>query len=669
MSTMRVTMRDPMRSEDGLSVLSVGSTYTVTREYGAYLIARQAASDTDNIRPTILSPGDSAEAAKAAALPRGVGSRGLCWGYFGHSFMDNETVSGTSIIEGFTAVGTVNWANFLLDKPLRVAKELGIGGYRLLDMLALWPSISSGYKFAGLSISLGHNDLKGLYPAGNATAQALYPQQPADTQQTQLPYLLAKLKPWVRTVDPTTLIFLMGESPPGKDPSGSSAGTSATLATRFLQWNAGLRELARLFQNVVYVPADLGTIDPSSTTAMNQSLMLFDQVHPGILGSYQRGKIKAEALARVLPVHASPLPYSATDTHSNTALTTSSVPSAAANVLTVPLSNGSTLLTVQPGDWFQLQPVGTTAADKALAGRYQCTAATTTQITAACGATQNGNTASANMKVAISKQLFINPLFLTANGGNVGGFSNSGTINGSLPLGVDISNLPSGWTVTFSVEAHTRRDTRTGMTALTLSSVSVGSRTATATDSFFRSDDVGKLLVGPSGGAGIITAVTDGKTATVNVTTAFASTSVAALTWRVGTAGLGNWMRVDLNTGAGAAGFFNLNFQVSQKSAWPGAYDVFRKAHLGTTYQTGIEYMQQFCSAGFNGVDWNLYARYADIATETSGTIYTARDMYRDTSTSPNTASYPWPTDELRGTLLTPEVTFADSTGLNFLEV
>jgi hypothetical protein len=50
--TMRVTMRNPRRSEDGLSVLLVGTIYTVSDEFGQALVQANHAVDTDNVIPT-----------------------------------------------------------------------------------------------------------------------------------------------------------------------------------------------------------------------------------------------------------------------------------------------------------------------------------------------------------------------------------------------------------------------------------------------------------------------------------------------------------------------------------------------------------------------------------------------------------------------------------------
>lgn len=56
---MRVTMREPRRSEDGLATLLVGQTYTVSYEFGRYLIGAGFASDTDRsltVEPDTLTP-------------------------------------------------------------------------------------------------------------------------------------------------------------------------------------------------------------------------------------------------------------------------------------------------------------------------------------------------------------------------------------------------------------------------------------------------------------------------------------------------------------------------------------------------------------------------------------------------------------------------------------
>jgi len=597
------------------------------------------------------------------AVAAGTVGAGKLWVGFGHSFMDQESYGA-----GWSALGTLTWANAQLPgRPLTIALAAGIGGYRLLDLITYWPQIDASLSPAGVVVSMGHNDLKGLYPSGNASAAGSFPQVGADAEQTHLPYLLAALRRWVDSVAPSTSIVLLGETPPGQDPTGAATTVSPQLAVRFQQWNRGLMALEHAKRNVIYVPADKPVIDPTRTDARNYIGMYSDQIHPSIIGGYKRSKTLVKALMSRVPLGTDSLPYSAADTHTNTAMTTTAVPSAAGGVLTIPLSNGNARLkTIEVGDMVQLQPVGTTAADKLLAGRYEVLTATTTAITADCSATA---TASANMKVSMSRQLCINPLMLTATGGNAGGFSNVGTIVGALPLGVDVITLPVNWTATFSVEPHLL-EPRDIISAVTLSAATVGAgRTATAVDGVWQRSDIGKMLIsGP--GIATVTGITDAKVAVVSITTAFAGTALAAGEGRVGERGYGNVLRIDLTSGAsGVAGSFSLVFQASQKTASPGTYDVFRKGHLGTTYQAGLEYEQTKVVGGYNGGHLQLYWRLADVATESAGANYAIADLFREVSTIPNTTNFSWPADDLRLTYLTPEATPIDTTSGNFLDV
>ena len=61
--SMRVTMRNNRRSEDGLSILLVGTTYTVSDEFGQALVQANHATDTDGV----ISTEDAA--ARDALLP------------------------------------------------------------------------------------------------------------------------------------------------------------------------------------------------------------------------------------------------------------------------------------------------------------------------------------------------------------------------------------------------------------------------------------------------------------------------------------------------------------------------------------------------------------------------------------------------------------------------
>lgn len=389
----------------------------------------------------------------------GICSTGLRTVLFGHSYLDQETVSGSGVWNGFQANGTVAWLNALMDCPLQIVKEYALGGFRLLDLFPRYKAeIEQVYRPHVLFICIGHNDIKGLYPSGGSNQPLT--QLGADPRQVELPYLMAKWDDLLRNaVSPATKVFILAENPPGRNPAGSqSATTTAQLAVRYLQYNDGLRQLARKFNNVVFLPADRATVDPSSTIATNRAGYNSDQVHPGVIGSYKRATAILPYVQKVLPIHVDPLPWSAADTHSNAALTSTAAPSGDGAALTIPLANvNAGIRRIVVGDRIVVQP--TNAADVAVACRATVIEATDTAIKVPH--TLNG-VAAAAMKVSNSRQLLINPLFLTTTGGGAANSGINGTLSGTLPLGVNIAGLPAGWTVTVSTEAHTLRDGSAG---------------------------------------------------------------------------------------------------------------------------------------------------------------------------------------------------------------
>jgi hypothetical protein len=70
--TMRVTMRNPRRSEDGLSMLLAGTIYTVSDAYGKELVQGQHAVDTDNAIATEAAANRDQLLAEEARTTRGV---------------------------------------------------------------------------------------------------------------------------------------------------------------------------------------------------------------------------------------------------------------------------------------------------------------------------------------------------------------------------------------------------------------------------------------------------------------------------------------------------------------------------------------------------------------------------------------------------------------------
>lgn len=102
---MRVTMTNPARSEDGLSILLSGSTYTVSDQYGMYLVRTFGAIDTDGTGPFYSGP-DQLSASQVAAL--------------------RSLVSGAWILNGATAGQDSGWLP-LMGGGFRLAYALDSG--------------------------------------------------------------------------------------------------------------------------------------------------------------------------------------------------------------------------------------------------------------------------------------------------------------------------------------------------------------------------------------------------------------------------------------------------------------------------------------------------------------------------------------------------------------
>lgn len=72
--TMRVTMTGNCRSEDGLSVLAIGTTYNVSDEFGAYLVrSKKVAQDTDRALAKQADALSIAEVGAVRSLVSGAG--------------------------------------------------------------------------------------------------------------------------------------------------------------------------------------------------------------------------------------------------------------------------------------------------------------------------------------------------------------------------------------------------------------------------------------------------------------------------------------------------------------------------------------------------------------------------------------------------------------------
>lgn len=526
----------------------------------------------------------------------GVGLRTVL---FGHSFIDNEAGGSLDITaddgDNYLITGTVQWANWLLGKPLQIVKEFGYGSRRILDMIPRYNDEVKPLKPQVLIVDLGHNDIKGLY-AGGAD------QQPANAKQRQIPYIINIIKNWLLDdVEPNTMVFLLAETISGKDPTGAVSGNNnKNLAMRFLAFNNALRQLSLLFNNVVYVPVDRVTTDPTSLSMVNKSYHFKDSTHPGILGSYLRGKFLASYIQRLLPIHSDRLPTTAADSMSNTWITVTSTPSIVFDGVSafLPFTNTTGLdwLLIEVGDWVTLQIISAATGEIPLARRYRVIDATAAGITieaAVVGSIAAGRV----VKVSNSSQAFINPLFLTMTGGQQAPSGISGTIaygsagSGMLgatqmPLGATIKALPSTYTVTVNYAPHVARD---------------------------------------------------------------------------GTEGFGNWLVLDVVvSGSSGATQFYVEFFASGKVDTPN-YDVERKLAFDQTLKQCCEVRQESVTGGYAGIQTQFYVQVQDVNASTNQVYWKTSDVYRNTSATPVNADNPWPADDITITSETPEMKVVDN--------
>jgi len=117
------------------------------------------------------------------------------------------------------------------------------------------------------------------------------------------------------------------------------------------------------------------------------------------------------------------------------------------------------------GDWRKIE-VGEyvtlmipLSANSIYGGRYLVLTATDAGVTLAVPSDLSG-TPNTGGFISNSRQLFVNPLFITTTGGQA--VSSTTGITGALPAGIDIANLPATHAVTVTTEAHTQRDGSAG---------------------------------------------------------------------------------------------------------------------------------------------------------------------------------------------------------------
>ena len=590
--------------------LAIGTVYTPNNDdYALALISQHKATDTDDflgervnapfdevvypLDPVGLSTdGTSLVSGDGTGVP--VGALGLRTVLFGHSYMDQEAGGSLTLPEdngdNLLTTGTVQWANWLLGKPLQIVKEFGYGSRRVLDMIPRYAAEVAPFRPQVLFVSIGHNDLKGLY-AGGADQTA------PDIRQRQVPYIVQILRTWLeRDVSSATTVFFLAETPPGQGPSGAtSTNNDKNLSVRFHQYNMALRRLATEFNNVIYVPLDRVNVDPASLSMVNKSLHYWDTVHPGIKGSYLRGKKLAEYIARSLPLHCDGLPASACDTFSNTVITDTNASGITFDGVSarLPFTNGvNDFMKIEVGDYVTLRIVSAAAGELPLLGRYLVIAADAAGIDVAC-ATVGSIAAARVVQISNSAQLLINPLFLTMTGGQQSptgvlgsityGAAGSGLLGATaMPLGATLVALPATWAVEVNYAAHTERD---------------------------------------------------------------------------GGEGFGNWLVLDV-TVSGAAGATQayVRFPFTNKTSSPATYDVERKLTFGQTIKQVVEVRQESVTGGFAGLQAQLYVDVGDLTTASNKLYWKSSDIYRNTSSTPNDADNPWPADDITLTAETPEM-------------
>lgn len=358
---------------------------------------------------------------------------------FGHSYADGEASTGAVALCAFKATGSVVWANALMGWPLHIIAEAGIGGQSTTDVFPRYATDVAPHRPDIIFVELGHNDLKGyIWPGGASDTGGL---------RTQLPYVVEQFDAWIKTVPSHVLVVLLGENPPGLDPS-STGSVDKYLSGRFRQLNAWFRSAISRYQNVIYIPTDEATIDPLSANGVNTVGEFYDYVHPGVIGAYHRGKLIKSYLQPLLLKVQSLLTNNVCDTFGNLRMTVTSVSQAGGLVRLLFDNEGITgILSIAVGDKVTIQSPN----DVSLNGKYTVATATTTyiEVAGAYSGTPTGVT------LSTSAQLFDNPLLATQTGGNNYG---AGTINFSGGATDEPSNFElypaTGETWTVSYEAY-----------------------------------------------------------------------------------------------------------------------------------------------------------------------------------------------------------------------
>lgn len=340
---------------------------------------------------------------------------------FGHSYLDQETDTFQPYNRPINYIrGTVNWANFLLGKPIRTIFSAGIGGERIRDWAKRFDTHVRPYAPHIVFISDPINDLKNTANPGYV----------ADSRQVELPYVIAGYEQVIlRCLDLGSLVIVMGCSVP------NPAETNA-LGSRAARWNQWAARMSTKYKNVRFSPVHLATTDPASATGIALSGAYADSIHPGAANSLARGKILAKTLAPFVPEYGSRLIYTVGNTMGNQWVTVASFTVNGDGTATMVCANG-TLGEIRTGDYCTFRNDTTIALNgtyKVLSHQVGASAV----LTLACPLT-SGSVSTGTMRATQCTQVFDNPLFLTTTGGTKSG-AGSASITGNVPGSCTIAN-------------------------------------------------------------------------------------------------------------------------------------------------------------------------------------------------------------------------------------
>lgn len=274
--TMRVTMRNPRRSEDGLSILLVGTTYTVSDEYGQALVQANHAVDTDNV----ISTEDAA--ARDALLPTEVrATRSLvsaagippAIAIMGDSIAQQNTsvISGTYLTN---ARGPVMWMLSYLGHPwdFQPSDNVAVAGTTLdvilANQLPALLALHQTRRYQRVFISAGTNDTNSARSITDIQANFL------------------TLFQTLRSVG--IIPVHTGIRPRGAD------GAITTAKQTNMRLNEWLYQLSLVGQ-IEYIPVSEAYADTSTAFGNCVAALMYDGLlHPSARGAALEGKLMAD---------------------------------------------------------------------------------------------------------------------------------------------------------------------------------------------------------------------------------------------------------------------------------------------------------------------------------------------------------------------------------------